>query len=154
MQRHSAGAGPVRQQLTTRAAEQSLSPKVRFHAVSDPDRWPPSSRAADLVVLPSMAEGVPNVLLESIACGRPYVASDTGGIPEISRHRGCSLVPPGDPRALAEAIYSQLMDRSVPTASDLPVGSWKEAARSLAAALTRGGANFADIPATQKRAIA
>ena len=154
MQCHIVGDGPLRQQLSSLAAELSLSAKVRFHGVIDHDRLPTWYRAADLVVLPSMAEGVPNVLLESIACGRPYVASNTGGIPEISRHGGCSLVPPGDSRALAEAIYSKLMDRSVPTASDLPVGSWKEAARSLAAALTRGGANFADIPATQERAIA
>jgi glycosyltransferase involved in cell wall biosynthesis len=37
-----------------------------------------------VTVLPSLSEGVPNVLMESIACGTPFVASRVGGIPEIA----------------------------------------------------------------------
>jgi glycosyltransferase involved in cell wall biosynthesis len=67
--------------------------------------------AADLVTLPSYMEGCPNVVLEALACGRPVVATDVGGIPEImSGDCGC-LVPPRAPEALAQALAS-VLDRT------------------------------------------
>lgn len=68
--------------------------------------------AADLVTLPSYMEGCPNVVLEALACGRPVVATNVGGIPELMPPAivdQCGrLVPPRDPVALAEAIESVL----------------------------------------------
>jgi teichuronic acid biosynthesis glycosyltransferase TuaC len=64
--------------------------------------------AADLVTLPSYMEGCPNVVLEALACGRPVVATDVGGIPEIMNDACGRLVPPRDPAALAKAIASVL----------------------------------------------
>jgi glycosyltransferase involved in cell wall biosynthesis len=67
--------------------------------------------AADLVTLPSYMEGCPNVVLEALACGRPVVATNVGGIPEIlSNECGC-LVPPREPAMLAEALAS-VLDRA------------------------------------------
>ena len=64
--------------------------------------------AADLVTLPSYMEGCPNVVLEALACGRPVVATNVGGIPEImSNECGC-LVPPREPVQLAQALASVL----------------------------------------------
>ncbi len=60
--------------------------------------------AADLVVLPSYMEGCPNVVLEALACGRPVVATNVGGIPEILSDDCGMLISPRDPAALAEAI--------------------------------------------------
>jgi glycosyltransferase involved in cell wall biosynthesis len=67
--------------------------------------------ACDLVVLPSFAEAQPTALMEAAAAGRPVVATRVGGIPEVVEDRVTGLlVPPGDPRALAEAIEALLGD--------------------------------------------
>lgn len=66
---------------------------------------------ADVVVLPSLSEGFPFVLLEALAMSRPVVATAVNGVPEII-HDGSTglLVPPGDPPALEEAILTMLRD--------------------------------------------
>ncbi len=65
--------------------------------------------AADLLCLPSYQEGVPNVILEALACGTPVVATKVGGIPEILPERECGiLVPAGDTLVLMEAIKEAL----------------------------------------------
>jgi glycosyltransferase involved in cell wall biosynthesis len=64
--------------------------------------------ASDLVTLPSYMEGCPNVVIEALASGRPVVATNVGGIPEIlSDEYGC-LVPPRNPSRLAQAFASVL----------------------------------------------
>jgi teichuronic acid biosynthesis glycosyltransferase TuaC len=67
--------------------------------------------AADLVTLPSYMEGCPNVVLEALACGRPVVATNVGGIPEIMSDADGCLVPPRNPAALAQALKS-VLDRT------------------------------------------
>jgi glycosyltransferase involved in cell wall biosynthesis len=65
--------------------------------------------ALDLLVLPSLTEGLPNVVLEAFAYKTPVVATAVGGVPElvIDGETGW-LVPPRDPRALAQAILDAL----------------------------------------------
>ena len=67
--------------------------------------------AADLVTLPSYMEGCPNVILEALASGRPVVATNVGGIPEILSDECGRLVPPRDSGALAQAVAA-VLDRS------------------------------------------
>ena len=67
--------------------------------------------AADLVTLPSYMEGCPNVVLEALACGRPVVATNVGGIPEIMNVNCGQLVPPRDSPALARAL-AEVLDRT------------------------------------------
>lgn len=66
----------------------------------------------DVCVHPSLHDGLPNALLEAMACARPIVATTAGGIPDVLRDR-CEglLVEPGDVPALAGAIESLLDDR-------------------------------------------
>ncbi|MBF0425313.1 MAG: glycosyltransferase family 4 protein [Magnetococcales bacterium] len=66
----------------------------------------PWLRALDLFVLPSLAnEGVPQVVLQAMACGLPVIGSAIGGIAEvIDDGRTGLLVPAGDARALARAL--------------------------------------------------
>jgi glycosyltransferase involved in cell wall biosynthesis len=154
MQCHIIGNGPLLKKLRTQADELSVADKVQFHGVIKHHTLPTWYRAADLVVLPSLAEGVPNVLLESIASGRRYVASNTGGIPEISAHAGCSLVEPDQPQALAAAICSRLEDQTTPTPSDLPAASWDEAARALVAVLAKVVGVAPRVVGTPRQAIA
>jgi glycosyltransferase involved in cell wall biosynthesis len=61
--------------------------------------------AADVVVLPSVFEGMPNVVLEAMAMGCPVIATAVGGSKELVRHGETGLlVPPADPAALANAL--------------------------------------------------
>ncbi len=67
----------------------------------------------DIFVMPSLVEGFPLSLLEAMAVGKPVIASNIGGIPEIVKDRESGiLVPPRDPEALAEAIVELLKDRA------------------------------------------
>ncbi|WP_035250910.1 glycosyltransferase family 4 protein [Desulfocurvus vexinensis] len=60
---------------------------------------------ADVYVLPSLEDNLPNVVLEALACGTPVVGFDTGGIPDMVEHKRTGwLVPPGDAAGLADGI--------------------------------------------------
>jgi glycosyltransferase involved in cell wall biosynthesis len=110
------GEGPLRGALARRITEQGLESRVRLCGSLSHEQLPDWYRAASVVVLPSRSEGVPNVLLESVACGTPFVASRVGGIPELAHLGNNALVPPGDPAALAGAIRDRL-DRANPVAT-------------------------------------
>jgi glycosyltransferase involved in cell wall biosynthesis len=56
-------------------------------------------------VLPSLSEGLGRVLIEAMACGKPVIGTDTGGIPSLIHDGGNGfLIPPNDPDALAEKL--------------------------------------------------
>jgi glycosyltransferase involved in cell wall biosynthesis len=62
-------------------------------------------RASDALLLPSLDEGLPTVILEAMACGIPVVATDCGGVSEaITDGVEGLLVPPRDSAALAQAL--------------------------------------------------
>ncbi len=79
----------------------------------DHNQLPAWYALADIVVLPSLHDGLPNALLEAMACARPIVASAVGGMLDVLSDgaRGC-LVPPGDPTALMRALSQLLDDRA------------------------------------------
>jgi len=65
----------------------------------------------DIFVLPSLNEGMGRVLVEAMAAGKPIVASNVGGIPDLVKHdHNGMLVPPGDEKALAASIKILLND--------------------------------------------
>jgi glycosyltransferase involved in cell wall biosynthesis len=84
---------------------------VTFTDHVDRIKLPAIFRQAALSVVPSRYENFPFTCLEAMATGCPVVASRTGGIPEMVAHEKTGLlVPPGDPRALGEAIGNLLGD--------------------------------------------
>ena len=97
-----AGDGPLRDDLEETARRLHVDGACRFLGARS-DVYDVLA-ALDVFVLPSLDEGIPMVLLEAMALGKPVVASAVGGIPEIVTHQESGLlVPPGDERALADA---------------------------------------------------
>ena len=67
--------------------------------------------AADLLVLSSVQEGLPRVILEAMAASKPMVATDVGGCSQAILHGETGLlVPPRNPLALADAIEQVICD--------------------------------------------
>ncbi len=71
----------------------------------------PYLQAADLFVLPSATEGLPNALLEALATGLPAIATAVGGTPDVINHQDTGwLISPDTPSALQEAMLTLLGD--------------------------------------------
>ena len=101
-----AGSGPEETSLRAQAREYGIEGDVQFvGSVAD---VPALLDECSFTVLPSLSEGMPNAVLESLAHGRAVVASAVGGVPEILDRGGGILVPPGDPEALADAMTTLL----------------------------------------------
>lgn len=80
-------------------------------------------RRGNVLVVPSLAESLPYVILEGTAAGRQVISTTVGGIAEIFGPTAGSLVPPGDAVALRDAMQKALDD---------PAGAIEEAAERLA----------------------
>ncbi len=104
------GDGPLRPRLE-KQVRGLLRDRVHFVGAVAPDRVARWMAAADIVCLPSRSEGCPNAVIEALACGRPVVASNVGGIPELVDESCAILAAPGDPEQLAEAIAQALARR-------------------------------------------
>jgi glycosyltransferase involved in cell wall biosynthesis len=104
------GDGPQRARLEARTADEGLADSVRF--VGNQDDVPKWLNSLDLFVLPSFGdEGVPQGIMQAMACGLAVVSTPVGAIEEaVQRGRTGLLVPPRDAAALAEALASLMGD--------------------------------------------
>jgi glycosyltransferase involved in cell wall biosynthesis len=99
------GEGQTRERLQKQCERLGLTEQVIFAGRVPHDEVPAILSAADIVALPSTAEGMPLSLLEAMAAGHPVVASRVGAIPDIVNDRVSGLlVAPGSPDALSRAI--------------------------------------------------
>ena len=98
------GDGPERERLNTRIAELDLQNVVRM--VGNQENVPEWLSALDLLTLPSYgAEGVPQGIMQGMACGLAVVSTTVGAINEAVQHDETGyMVPPRDPAALAIAL--------------------------------------------------
>ncbi|MHA6203856.1 glycosyltransferase family 4 protein [Dyella soli] len=98
------GAGACHATLVARAKALGCAERVHLAGAVSHEETAHWFHAADLLCLPSHNEGVPNVVLEAMACGTPVVATRVGGIPEVLPEHAGILVPAHDRHALAEAL--------------------------------------------------
>lgn len=109
------GAGP--ELLALRRQARSM-PLEGVHFVGHQDDVDPWYRLAGVVVIPSREEAFGLVAIEAFAAGTPVIAAPVGGLPEVVEHEKSGLLAnPGDPVALADAVYRIHANRSF--ASDL-----------------------------------
>ncbi|MEH6625333.1 MAG: glycosyltransferase family 4 protein [Motiliproteus sp.] len=107
-----AGGGVMAEQLKNQAQEFGIADRVKLLGNVDHDCLPPLMRSARALVLPSYNEGVPNVVLEAMACGTPVLATRVGGIPEVMEE-GVSglLIKEKDSAEVARGL-GELLDKT------------------------------------------
>lgn len=118
------GDGPDKDRYQALVMGLGLDKTVRFRSAM------PARQAfakARFVVVPSRAESMPYIVLETIAAGRPLIATRVGGIPEIFGAARKRLVPPGEVPALAAAMREFLDE---PQKALLEAGALRESIRS------------------------
>jgi glycosyltransferase involved in cell wall biosynthesis len=111
------GDGPLRAELTALRDRLELRPEVEFAGERDRDDVLRAFQSADVFALTPYVpadgdrDGVPNVIVEAMACGLPVVTTDAGGIAEVVRHGVTGLVAaPRDVAAIARHLAALVTD--------------------------------------------
>jgi glycosyltransferase involved in cell wall biosynthesis len=109
------GSGPLKDDLQRQIDRAGLAGQIQLRGATTQDELLAAYATADIFVLAPQVtvdgdrDGIPNVLLEAMACGLPVVSTDISGIPEvIADGVNGRLVPSADPRALAMALRGLL----------------------------------------------
>ncbi len=103
---HLVGDGPLKLEIEELVRTNSLQNQVSFYGfVNNPLSY---IKGADMLVLPSIIEGLPGVILEAMICKIPVVAFDVGGISEILNENTGSLISKGDNVSFSNAILQIL----------------------------------------------
>lgn len=103
------GDGPLLEEMKRMARELGIASSVDFRG--HVNQIADFLHATDIFVLPSLQEGLPNSLLEAMACGLPVVATRIGGVTDIVKNGESGiLVKPGDSKDLAQGILRLLKD--------------------------------------------
>jgi glycosyltransferase involved in cell wall biosynthesis len=101
------GDGNGRRRLQSLAKSRDVEHRVIFLGTVRHEQLKNCYAAADALVLASAREGWPNVLLESMACGTPVIATNVGGVPEIVRAPEAGIIMRGrTPEALVDAYHA------------------------------------------------
>ncbi|MBX7527888.1 glycosyltransferase [Qipengyuania vesicularis] len=106
------GDGPQGDQIQQAVTAAGLSDRVEFLGALPENETLREIAGCDVLVLPSLMEGLPVVLIEALALGKPVIASGVAGIPEIVRDgKNGYLIEPGNWDQLADRIHLLLTDR-------------------------------------------
>lgn len=102
-----AGGGELRESLEEKAQGLGIADRILFYGLFPREDLPKIMAMTDILVLPSLTEGMGFVIIEAMAYAKPVVATAVGGIPEVVESgRTGLLVPPRDPARLAEALLA------------------------------------------------
>ena len=128
------GEGPLREALEHRAAELGVREGVTFLGQVPYEEMPSVYRSADVLVLPSRAEGVPRTIMEALSSGVPVVSSD---LPQVRSAFGeaVAYVGSGDGTLFGDRL-SSVLDRSMVGFLDSAF-QWKQTVEETTAALQR-----------------
>jgi glycosyltransferase involved in cell wall biosynthesis len=106
--------GPLREELEAQTKKLGVTDQILFLGEKQPEEIPLYYNAADCLVLCSLSEGMPNVVLEAFASNVPVIATKVGGIPElIDDGVNGFLVPSKDSNALARQLVRLLTDTAL-----------------------------------------
>lgn len=109
-----AGSGPERAALEDMARILNIDDAVHFTGRVENEHMPELYRSADVMINPSLADNMPISVLEALASGVPIVSTDVGGVPFLVEHEKTALlVPPRDPKRMAEAMLRLLHDKQL-----------------------------------------
>ena len=104
------GDGELREELENSAMRLGISKNIIF--TGNREDVPQLIQLFNVAVLSSIHEGFGNFLIEAMACSKPVVATNVGGIPEVVKNEETGiLVPPENPEALAEGIIRLLRNK-------------------------------------------
>ena len=98
------GDGELRELIDGEIARHGIQDRIHIAGWVDESGVRAAIAAAHALILPSVAEGLPMVVIEAMACGRPVISTCINGVPELLTPKEGWLVPAGDPAALADAI--------------------------------------------------
>jgi glycosyltransferase involved in cell wall biosynthesis len=135
-------AGAGEEESRYRALAQRLGVADRVHLmgpVANAD-LPQLYRAADVVVMPSVSEGLANAWVEALACGTPIVISDAGGAAELVTSPAAGRIVDRNPDAVADGVAAILADPPLPSAVAASLAgrfNWDRNGRELAEHLRR-----------------
>lgn len=146
-----AGDGAERSRIEQVAKERSLDNEIKCIGMINHDDLPNWYRAADITLLSSLSEGLPNVLRESLACGTPFVSTNVGSINEIADPSCAITVPPEQPTEFANAISQVLEGPYKENAQSYEPRTWQNMADDFEALLYEmTGAEDNEIEEVQK----
>ena len=109
-----AGSGPELKMLQNLALSEGIDSKVKFTGKVDNERMVELYQSADITLNPSLADNMPNSILESLASGVPVVTTDVGGIPYLVENEVSALfVKPGDYVGMTAAMTRLIRDENL-----------------------------------------
>ena len=118
------GDGQLRDEIEKYVSKENLNDKVKLVGWIPHDKLPDYMNELKLVVLPSYTEGLPNIMLEAMACGTPVLATPVGAIPDVIKDGETGFImEDNSPECIAENIKRALnhpdLDKIVKNAREL-----------------------------------